>query len=122
MWENLGGSYKPAKVRKGSTFEQLKESVYKTTKIKQEEYEIEIVCNWPTDSGSKAIKIVDDDDVELMFAASTKSIELFVRKKRRSVAEEPRPAPVTNFGVEEYSRMVGNMSIGQGIPSPTLVI
>ena len=77
----LGGSYKPAKVRKGSTFEQLKESVYKATKIKQEEYEIEIVCNWPTDSDSKAIKIVDDDDVELMFAASIKSIELFVEKK-----------------------------------------
>ena len=89
-----GGSYKPAKVRKGCNFEQLKASVYKATKIQSEFFDIDLVCNWPTDSGSKAIKIVDDDDVELMFSAVSKSIELFVVKTKKAGAETVVPEPL----------------------------
>ena len=97
----------------------MKEAVYKATKIKSHEYDIDLVCNWPTDSGSKAIKIVDDDDVELMFSAVTKSIELYVGKTRRLVVEEPIQTHGATYGVDDYSRMLGNMSTSHGIASPS---
>lgn len=58
MCENyVAGSYKPVKIHKGSNLQQLKESVYKATKINLEECDIDIICNWPTNYRSKAIKL-----------------------------------------------------------------
>jgi len=76
----VGGICKPGRVRNGCTLLDLKESVYKTTKINPNEFDIELAVNWPTDSGSKAIQLLDDEDVEVMFSAVTKSIELYVSK------------------------------------------
>lgn len=72
--------YKPTKVHKGCNLEQLKELVFKDTKVKFEEFNINLVYNWSNDFGSKAIKIVDNDKVELMFCAVSKSLELYVGK------------------------------------------
>jgi len=77
----VGGSHKPAKVRIDCNLEQLKEAVFKAMKIKADEFDIDLVCNWPTDFGSKVIKFFDNDDVELMFSTVSIYIELFVGKK-----------------------------------------
>ena len=87
----VGGKQKPAKVRRGCNFVELNESVYKATKINGHEFDIDLVCNWPTDSGSKAIKLSDDDDVEIMFSAVQKTIELYVGKTRIEGYEHSPP-------------------------------
>lgn len=43
-------------------------------KIKFEEFDIDLVFDWRIDFGLKTIKIIDDDDIELMFFAVLKLI------------------------------------------------
>jgi len=115
----VGGLCKPGRVRKGCNLTELKESVYKTTRINREEFEIELVVNWPTDSGSKAIALTDDDDVEVMFSAVSKSIELYVGKVARPRIEHQLPSPVVSSGVGYYTEMLNTAAPMDGYVSPS---
>lgn len=77
------------------------------------------MCNWPMNSGSKAIKIADDDDVELMLSATSKSIELFVGKSRWLQEEEPVREQVVNSVTEDYCRMIETVCINHGTAFPS---
>ena len=77
----VGGKQKGSKVKFFCSYHELKETVYRVTKINSQEYDVKLVSKWVTDSGSSAIDVNDDEDVDALFSVTMKVIELFVIKE-----------------------------------------
>lgn len=52
-----------------------------------------------------------------MFSTISKSIELYIGKNRRSMVEQAIPAPLVDFSVEDYSRLLVTMNTSEGLSS-----
>jgi len=100
---------------------EFKESVYKTTKINTNEFDIELAVNWSTDSGLKAKQLLYDEDVEVMFSAVTKSIELYVGKVSKENLQDlwHLLSYVISIGIGYFTQMfvIGNSSASLVSPS-----
>ena len=97
----------------------MKEYVYKATKISAIEFDIELEVNWPTDSGSKAITLSDDEDVEVMFSAVKKSIELYVGKVAKENLQEHVQSPIVSTGLGHFTEMLETDNPSASLGSPT---
>ena len=65
----VGGKQKGSNVKFFCSYHELKETVYRVTKIDSQKYDVRLVSKWVTDSGSSAIDVNDDDDgVDAMFS------------------------------------------------------
>ena len=106
----VGGFCKPGRVRRGCTLGALKDTVFQATRINPLEYDIELSVNWPTESGSRAVTLSDDEDVQVLFSTFKKSFELFVGKTAKEivedVVEEIITPPIVSSGFGCFTEML----------------
>ena len=65
------------------------------------------------------MKLVDDESVEIMFSAVTKSIELFVGKITKERVEEHLSSPVVSTGIGYFTDMLETVNPSVGLVSPS---
>ena len=97
----VGGKQKGSKVKNFCSYHELKETVYRVTKIDSQKYDVRLVSKWVMESGSSAIDVNDDEDVDAMFSVNMKVIELFVVKEELRHYEE-----AANTNVNQHSTQI----------------